>query len=67
MTGDMRLEEASDDVEEGTREGQLQVCINHAWGGVCSDVQFGYTEMAIACRHMGFSEQGMRFIFQNSL
>lgn len=54
----MRLLEYTDDISDHTRQGQLQICINNAWGGVCSDVQFGYTEMAVACKHMGFSYQG---------
>ena len=58
-TGDIRLVNYSDDLESDTRHGTLQVCLNNAWGGVCSDIQFGNTEMAVACRHMGFLNQGI--------
>ncbi|CAI8021725.1 Fibrillin-2 [Geodia barretti] len=54
-TGDMRLADFTDSPEGATRSGQLQVCVNGAWGAVCSDTQFGYAEMVVACSHMGFS------------
>ena len=53
----MRLADPSVDEVGYTKEGTLEVCINNAWGGVCSDIQFGNTEMAVACRHIGFSAQ----------
>ena len=59
ITGNIRLVDSIDDVVSNTRQGTLQVCLNNAWGGVCSDIQFGDTEMAVACRHMGFSTQGI--------
>ena len=60
-TGDMRLADYTDSPEGSTRSGQLQVCVNEAWGAVCSDPQFGYAEMAVACSHMGFSTTGEFF------
>ena len=55
----MRLADSTDDPVEKTRSGLLQVCVNGAWGAVCSDAQFGFAEMAVACSNMGFSEKGM--------
>ena len=58
-SGDMRLNDFVDDPFEHTRQGLLQICVNNAWGAVCSDIQFGITEMAVACKSMGFSDQGI--------
>ena len=44
-TGDMRLV-GSDD------EGRLEVCVNSAWGAVCSD-NFDSSDAAVACEALG--------------
>ena len=57
--GEIRLASYTDNHVQFTRHGALQICINRAWGGVCSDIYFGDTEMAVVCREMGFSNKGM--------
>ena len=49
----MRLANFTDDPDEATREGTLQICINSAWGAVCSDPRFGLTEAQVACQQAG--------------
>ena len=46
-TGDMRLV-GSDDGHEG----RLEVCVNSAWGTVCSD-NFDSSDAAVACEALG--------------
>ena len=48
--GDIRLGNVSD--IEGGIQGQVEVCINNAWGTVCSE-RFGFQEAAVACRQLG--------------
>lgn len=62
--GDIRLADYIDDPVANTRSGQLQVCVNGAWGAICSDNYFGYVEMAVACRHMNFSDKGVLEVFK---
>ena len=57
--GEIRLASYTDNHDQFTRHGALQICINRAWGAVCSDIYFGDTEMAVICRQMGFSDKGM--------
>lgn len=66
-TGDMRLADFTDDPARNLRSGQLQVCVNGAWGAVCSDTQFGYAEMAVACSHMGFSATGNPYLQKENI
>ena len=57
--GDLRLVGGSDNLEQGTREGRVEICINNAWGTVCDD---GFTDIdaSVACYHIGgFSRQGV--------
>ena len=46
-TGDMRLV-GSDDGDDG----RLEVCVNSAWGTVCSD-EFDSSDAAVACEALG--------------
>ena len=52
-SGDVRLANFTDDPDEATREGTLQICINNAWGTVCSDPRFALTEAQVACQQAG--------------
>ena len=52
-SGEVRLANFTDDPDEATREGTLQICINSAWGAVCSDPRFGLTEAQVACQQAG--------------
>ena len=49
--GDVRLAAFTDG--DTSRQGTLQICINSAWGGVCSDPRFGVAEAQVACQQAG--------------
>ena len=51
VSGDVRLAEFTDD--QTSRQGTLQICINNAWGAVCSDPRFGVAEAQVACQQAG--------------
>ena len=56
---DLRLVGGSDNLQQGTREGRVEICINNAWGTVCDD-HFNNLDASVACYHLGgFSQQGM--------
>ena len=38
-------------------EGRVEVCINHAWGGIC-DNSWGSTDASVACSQLGFQRAG---------
>ena len=48
-TGDVRFSNSSDNSDEGSRQGTLQICINNAWGAVCSDNLFDNTDAGVFC------------------
>ena len=56
QTGEVRLQGGLN-----VREGRVEVCINNAWGTVCSD-QFGFKDAIVTCAHMNFSAEGTRKI-----
>ena len=59
MLGNVRLTNFTDDSEEGSREGILQICINNAWGTVCSDNYFDTTDAEVFCKNLlGFNAMG---------
>lgn len=65
-TGEIRLTDISDNVEMETRQGQLQICINNAWGSVCNDDYFGPTDARVACNQLdGFSADGAVLVPSN--
>ena len=56
--GELRLVGSSDDIQAGTREGRVQICINDAWGRVC-DSLFGREDAAVVCEQLeGFQRDG---------
>ena len=62
QTGEVRLQDGPN-----VREGRVEVCINNAWGTVCSD-QFGFEDAIVTCTQMNFSSEGtMRVIYNTSL
>ena len=57
--GELRLEGGSDDMQAGTRDGRVEICINNAWGTVC-DTLFGRQDAEVVCRQLdGFQRDGM--------
>lgn len=56
--GDLRLEGGRSDSENGTKEGRLEICLNNAWGTVCSSA-FGNNDAMVACNQLtGFRREG---------
>ena len=56
--GDLRLVGGSDNLEQGTREGRIEICINNAWGTVCRTA-FGTPDAQVACYELGgFHREG---------
>ena len=58
-SGEVRLANFTDDPDEATREGTLQICINSAWGSVCSDNLFDTKDARVFCDQLeGFQREG---------
>jgi len=56
--GDLRLVGGSDNLQEGTRDGRVELCINNAWGTVCRTA-FGIPDAQVACYELGgFHREG---------
>ena len=55
--GELRLEGSRDDVQAGTREGRVEICINNAWGTIC-DTLFGSEDAEVVCGQLeGFQRE----------
>ena len=52
MDGDLRLVGGAT-----VLEGRVEVCINHAWGGVC-DSSWSSTDASVVCNQLGFQRAG---------
>ena len=50
-TGEVRLV-GTENVEDGTLEGRVEVCINNAWGTVCDNL-FGQEDAETVCASVG--------------
>ena len=62
-TGEVRLTDFSDNSEEDSRQGTIQICVNNAWGSVCSDHFFDNTDAAVFCGQLpGFKAIGMKVV-----
>ena len=58
-TGEVRLTDFIDNSSEDSRQGTAQICINNAWGSVCSDNFFDAKDAAVFCDILeGFSGSG---------
>ena len=56
-TGELQLANSMVDPLQNTTRGTLQICINHAWGGVCNDDLFGIVDAQVACQQAGGYER----------
>ena len=55
----MRLTNFTDDPDEATRQGTMQICINNAWGAACSDDLYDTTDAEVFCEEFeGFQRDG---------
>ena len=58
-SGEVRLANFTEDPDEATREGTMQICINNAWGAVCSDDTFDTRDAEVFCEKLpGFQREG---------
>ena len=58
-SGEVRLANFTDDPDEATRKGILQICINNAWGTVCSDDFIDTMDAEVFCEELkGFQRDG---------
>ena len=47
-----------DDVQAGTREGRVEICIDYVWGTIC-DTFFGSRDAGVICEQLeGFQREG---------
>ena len=51
--GEVRLQDGPN-----VREGRVEICINNAWGTICS-TQFSNEDAAVVCKSMMFEQEGM--------
>ena len=59
-TGEVRLVDFTDNPEEDSRQGTIQICVNNAWGSVCNDHFFDRTDAEVFCDQLvGFSTDGI--------
>ena len=42
-------------------EGRVEVCMNHAWGGIC-DYSWSSTDASVVCNQLGFQRAGKYYI-----
>ena len=62
-TGDVRFVDYSDNDTERWRQGTLEICINNAWGTVCSDNFFDSTDAQVFCEQLeGFNASGKQIV-----
>ena len=54
--GDMRLVANSSELE-----GRVEICINNAWGSVCSEA-FGLHEAEVVCGHVGGEGESVKVL-----
>ena len=56
--GELRLVGGSDNVQTGTREGRVEICINNAWGTICNNL-FRKQDAGVVCEQLeGFQRDG---------
>ena len=61
IAGEVRLTDIFDNLEEDSRQGTIQICVNNAWGSVCSDHFFDNTDATVFCGQIpGFKTSGIK-------
>ena len=64
MDGESRLVNGTSDLMTGNVDGRIEICINKAWGSVCTD-SFGASEAFVVCKHFNLIQTGTHhFILQ---
>ena len=64
MDGESRLVNGTSDLMTGNVDGRIEICINKAWGSVCTD-SFGASEAFVVCKHFNLTQTGTHhFILQ---
>ena len=53
--GDLRLTGGS-----AINQGIVEICMNETWGTICGFSNWGLSEATVACKQLGFSENGIR-------
>ena len=53
--GDLRLTGSS-----AINQGAVEICMNETWGTICYS-NWGQSEANVACRQLGFSENGSQY------
>ena len=62
-TGEVRFRDFSDNSEEDSRQGTIQICVNKAWGSVCGDHFFDNTDAVVFCGVLdGFKPIGRDYL-----
>ena len=51
--GEVRLVNGS-----GPHEGRVEICVNEAWGTVCSN-SWSTSDAKVVCRHLGYTSIGL--------
>ena len=55
---ELQLANRTDDYDDWTRRGRVEICINNAWGTVC-DTSFSVPDALVACNQLtGFQREG---------
>ena len=39
-------------------EGRVEICSNSAWGTICNDDDWGFSEAKVVCRELGYRTAG---------
>ena len=59
VTGEVRFVDLSNNTEEDSRQGTIQICVNNVWGSVCSDNLLDDIDAQIFCDQLpGFRANG---------
>ena len=58
-TGEVRFVDLTDNPEEDSQQGTIQICVNNAWGFICDDDYFDDTDASVFCGQLrGFASTG---------